>query len=75
MNIEEELITRMKSLSMMLEMMTAQNLTITQELSRITQALQKGQDASHNPDLLLQQMNELLAPISGEIAAIRQSLE
>jgi len=75
MTIENELIERMEALSQMLATMTEQNLIIVQELTRITQTLQKGQEAASNPDAMLQQITELLAPISGEIAAIRQSLE
>lgn len=75
MKIEEELIARMEVLSQMLATMTEQNLTIVQELTRLTQTLQKGQDAASSPDALIQQVNELLAPISREIVAIRQSLD
>ena len=75
MTIENELIERMEALSQMLATMTEQNLIIVQELTRITQTLQKGHEAASNPDAMLQQITELLAPISGEIAAIRQSLE
>lgn len=75
MNIEDELIVRMEGLGQMLATMTDQNLIITQELTRITQALQRGQEAASSPDVIVEQMNKLMEPITREIAAIRQSLD
>lgn len=75
MNIEDELIARMEGLGQLLATMTEQNLVITQELTRITQALQRGQEAASSPDVIVEQMNKLMEPITHEIAAIRQSLE
>lgn len=75
MSIEDELIARMEGLGQMLATMTEQNLIITQELTRITQALQRGQEAASSPDVIVEQMNKLMEPITCEIAAIRQSLD